>query len=83
MDRRLIAICMVFSLAMWALLFGSILLAFSSTPFQILIIYMLGGIGIAFFAPSISSYVGNISGKAMSGFNSFMYIGFAVSSLMV
>lgn len=41
----------------------SFLLASSRTPMQILASYVVGGLGVASFSPSLSSYVGDASGS--------------------
>ncbi len=59
---------------------SSFLLAFSVDIREIILLYMLGGIGMASFAPSISSYVGDISsemGKSYGWFTAAMQSGMA------
>ncbi len=59
---------------------SSFFMAFSSSTTEIILFYMLGGVGIASFAPSISSYVGDISremGKSYGWFTAAMQSGMA------
>jgi|Deesub1362A_J573_1020465.scaffolds.fasta_scaffold00036_116 MFS family permease len=59
---------------------SSVLLSYSTNPEEIILAYLFGGIGMASFAPSISSYVGDIAqrmGQSYGWFTAFMQGGMA------